>query len=122
VRGENQYGVPPLSLPPIDEQYDHRIASATSAARTSTSISPEELTQYEAVRLFIERARDVKADFDVTDENAHSIAEICVRLDGLPLAIELAAARVKMLPPQALLTRLSNRLDILTGGSRDAPA
>ena len=67
--------------------------------------------------LFIERARAVKADFAVSNANAPAVAEICVRLDGLPLAIELAAARVKLLPPQALLARLEQSLDLLTGGA-----
>ncbi len=80
------------------------------------------LSQYEAVALFIERARAVKADFAVTNANAPAVAEICVRLDGLPLAIELAAARAKLLSPQALLARLEQSLDLLTGGPRDAPA
>ena len=75
--------------------------------------------QYAAVRLFVERAQDVKAEFAVTNENAPAVAEICARLDGLPLAIELAAARIKLLPPQALLGRLESRLKLLTGGARD---
>src|SRR5205823_7538906 len=79
------------------------------------------LLQYEAVRLFIERARDVKPDFAVTNETAPAVAEICVRLDGLPLAIELAAARARLFTPPALLARLSNRLGVLTGGARDLP-
>ena len=82
----------------------------------------ERLTQYEAVRLFVERARAVKPDFEVTNENAPAVAEICARLDGLPLAIELAAARTELLPPQALLSRLGNRLKLLTGGARNLPA
>src|SRR5262249_28319506 len=91
----------------------------------------ERLTQYEAVRLFIERALAVRPDFAVTTENAPAVAEICVRLDGLPLAIELAAARSKLFPPQALLSRpgqavgpsrLDKRLALLTGGPRDLPA
>jgi tetratricopeptide (TPR) repeat protein len=73
------------------------------------------------VRLFIERAKSVKVDFEVTDESAPAVAEICVRLDGLPLAIELAAARIKMLPPKAILERLGSRLKLLTGGARDLP-
>ena len=105
VRGEKEYPVPPLSVP------DPRHLP-----------SLDELTQYEAVCLFIERATDVKPDFEVTNDNAPAVAEICVRLDGLPLAIELAAARVKMLPPEALLSRLSQRLKLLTGGARDLPA
>ncbi len=80
------------------------------------------MSQYEAVRLFIERAQAVKPDFTVTATNAPAVAEICFRLDGLPLAIELAAALVKMLPPQALLKRLEQRLPLLTGGARTLPA
>lgn len=105
IRGEYEYAVPPLSLP--DPKHLPPV---------------ERLTQYEAVRLFIERATAVKADFEITNSNAPAVAEICVRLDGLPLAIELAAARVKMLPPHVLLTRLSQRLKMLTGGARDLSA
>lgn len=103
--GEREYVVPPMSLPD-----------------PAHLPSLDRLTQYEAVRLFIERAQDVKLDFQVTNENAPSVAEICVRLDGLPLAIELAAARVRLFPPQALLSRLSNRLKVLTGGATNLPA
>jgi len=105
VYGEHEYVVPPLSLPDM---------------RRLPPI--ERLTQYEAVRLFIERAQAVRPDFAVTAENAPAIAEICVRLDGLPLAIELAAARGKLFPPRALLARLDRRLGLLTGGPRDLPA
>jgi predicted ATPase/class 3 adenylate cyclase len=80
------------------------------------------LSQYEAVALFIERARAVKPDFEVTSANAPAVAEICARLDGLPLAIELAASRSKLLSPQALLARLGQRLQLLTSSTRDAPA
>jgi predicted ATPase/class 3 adenylate cyclase len=104
VRGEKEYAVPTLSVPD-----PHRLPSL------------DKLTQYEAVRLFIERAADVKPDFEITNDNAPAVAEICVQLDGLPLAIELAAARIKMLPPEALLPRLSHRLKLLTGGARDLP-
>jgi len=75
-----------------------------------------------AVRLFLERARDVRPDFVVSTENATAIAGICARLDGLPLALELAAARLRMLTPQSLLARLQARLALLTGGNRDLPA
>ncbi len=105
VRGEREYPVPPLSLPDLRQ------------------LPPlEQLAQYEAMRLFVERATDVRPDFRLTAGNARAVAEICVRLDGLPLAIELAAARVRMLPPPLLLARLSRRLSLLTEGARDAPA
>ena len=71
--------------------------------------------------LFIQRALAVKPDFRVDNANAPAVAEICVRLDGLPLAIELAAARIKLLPPQAMLGRLGRRLELLRGGARDVP-
>jgi predicted ATPase/class 3 adenylate cyclase/Tfp pilus assembly protein PilF len=104
IYGEREYPVPPLSLPDPEQ------------------LPPlERLTQYEAVRLFIERARAIKPDFSVTNENAPAVAEICARLDGLPLAIELAAARVKVLTPQMILDRLSDRLKLLTSGARDLP-
>jgi predicted ATPase len=104
LRAEREYPVPPLSLP-----------------RRKPPPTADQLSQYEAVRLFIQRAQAVKPDFAVDNENAPAIAEICHRLDGLPLAIELAAARVRMLPPRALLARLGQRLPFLTGGARDAP-
>jgi predicted ATPase/class 3 adenylate cyclase len=105
VRGEREYPVPALALP------DHESIS-----------SLERLTQYEAVRLFIERAQAVRADFMVTNQNAPAVAEICYRLDGLPLAIELAAALVKLFTPSALLARLDRRLGVLTSNLRDLPA
>ncbi len=104
LRAEREYAVPPLGLP-----------------RRKPPPTLEQLSQYDAVRLFIERAQAVKADFAVDNESAPAVAEICWRLDGLPLAIELAAARIRMLPPQAMLTRLEQRLPFLTGGARDAP-
>jgi predicted ATPase/class 3 adenylate cyclase len=103
LRGEREYPLGPLPLPD-----------------PSHLPAPEGLTQYAAVALFIERAQEAKPDFAVTTANAPAIAEICARLDGLPLAIELAAARVKLLPPEALLARLSSQLKLLTGGARDA--
>jgi predicted ATPase/class 3 adenylate cyclase len=102
--GEHVYPVPPLTLPDLKRPP-----------------SLERLTQYEAVGLFVERARALKPDFKVTNESAPAVAEICVRLDGLPLAIELAAARITMLPPKAMLQRLTSRLKLLTGGARDLP-
>ena len=105
VRGEHEFVVPPLAVP------DPRCL-------------PDLLTlsDFEAVALFLQRAQAVKAEFHLTDANAKPIVEICVRLDGLPLAIELAAARVKLLSPEALLTRLMHQLTVLTGGMRDVPA
>ncbi len=113
LSGEREYAVPPLGLPP---------AAVRTLERSNVQTFEVEISQYEAVRLFIERAQAVKADFAVTNANAPAVAEICYRLDGLPLAIELAAARVKLFPPQALLARLGSRLKLLTGGARDLPA
>ncbi len=79
------------------------------------------LSQYEAVKLFIARAADADPAFAITNETAPAVAEICARLDGLPLAIELVAARVRSLSPETLLARLSNRLKVATGGARDLP-
>ncbi|MFQ5794857.1 MAG: AAA family ATPase [Candidatus Bipolaricaulia bacterium] len=107
VRGEHVFPVPPLALPEPDRK---------------RPLAIEYLMQYEAVRLFIDRAQAVKPDFAVTHENAPAVAEICIRLDGLPLAIELAAARITLLPPQVMLARLGSRLKLLTGGARDLPA
>jgi predicted ATPase/DNA-binding CsgD family transcriptional regulator/Tfp pilus assembly protein PilF len=104
LSGEYEFPVPPLGLP---------------TTRRHPSLS--EVASSPAVELFLRRARSVRPNFDLTEENAPVIIEICARLDGLPLAIELAAARCKVLSPQALLNRLSHRLDLLTGGPRDAP-
>jgi predicted ATPase/class 3 adenylate cyclase len=76
----------------------------------------------EAVQLFVDRAQAAQPDFRITDENAGSVDELCRRLDGLPLAIELATARLRLFPPQALVERLGDRLQLLRGGARDAPA
>jgi predicted ATPase len=105
LSGEHEFPVPPLALPDLTQL-----------------LSPETLTQQAAVRLFVLRTQAIQPTFHVTPANARAIAEVCVRLDGLPLAIELAAARAKLLPPQALLKRLSHRLLVLTGGAQDLPA
>ncbi|MDP8909304.1 MAG: tetratricopeptide repeat protein, partial [Chloroflexota bacterium] len=104
LRAEHEYLVPPLAtpnpmrLPPLSE-----------------------LAAIDSVALFVERAGAARHNFVLTAENAPAVAAICARLDGLPLAIELAAARVKTLPPKAILERLSSRLKLLTGGARDLP-
>jgi predicted ATPase len=85
-------------------------------------LSREQLAEYGAVQLFQARTQAVKADWTLTDANANAVAEICARLDGLPLAIELAAARCNLFTPEALLARLRSRLDLLTGGPLDQPA
>src|SRR5690606_37300058 len=84
---------------------------------------PADLLRFGSIRLFVDRVRSAKPDFALTDANAAAVAGTCVRLDGLPLAIELAAALVRMLPPEALLAGLETRpLDVLTGGAIDLPA
>lgn len=104
IYGEAEFGVPPLRLPDPRE------------------VPPDaSIVQYPAVALFVERARAVRPDFTVTDANAAAVAEICWRLDGLPLALELAAARIRILTPQAMAARIGHRLDIGVGGGRDRP-
>ena len=104
LSGEHEFPVPPLPVPPA------------GAARDAGTAG-----QYASVRLFTERAQAVAPGFRLTSQNVGAVAEICRRLDGLPLAIELAAARVRLLPPQALLARLGDPMGVLTGGPRDVP-
>jgi predicted ATPase/DNA-binding CsgD family transcriptional regulator len=104
VRGEQEYPLAPL-----------RLSDAGEAA------SVDALADVEAIRLFVERARAIRPGFELTDENASAVAGICTRLDGLPLAIELAAARIRFLGPEALLARLDRALPVLTGAPMDAP-
>ena len=105
VRGEREIPIRPLVLP-----------------QRHPRPSLELLTQFEAVRLFVERAQQANPDFAVDNANAPAVAELCHRLDGLPLAIELAAARIAVLSPMTLLARLEQRLPLLTGGARDLPS
>ena len=106
IRGEHLFAVPPLSLP----------------APGPENRSAATLGRYEAVQLFVDRAQEVKPDFRLSDTNAPVVADICRRLDGLPLAIELATARLRLFPLEALRQRLVSRLQVLTGGARDLPA
>ena len=120
ISGEHEYPVPGLPTPP-----DLAGLSALERANLSPrerDPEPEDLAMYESVRLFIARATAVRPDFAVTNENAPAVAAICARLRGMPLAIELAAARVKLLSPDAILARLTDQLSTLAGGSRDLPA
>jgi predicted ATPase/tRNA A-37 threonylcarbamoyl transferase component Bud32 len=105
VQEEHEFVLPPLALP--DSKAPHSLSS---------------LAEYPAVALFVQRAAAVKPGFGLTNENASAITEICARLDGLPLAIQLAAARIKLLPPAAIRNRLASRLHLLTSGARDLPA
>jgi hypothetical protein len=104
LSGEHEFPVPPLPVPP-----------------PGVSRDPADLQRYASVSLFAERAHAVVPGFELTEANAGAVAEICRRLDGLPLAIELAAARVRLLPPQALASRLDQRFSVLSSGARDLP-
>jgi predicted ATPase len=104
VVGEQEFAVPPLPLPDL-----------------RGPLQFDELMQCEAVRLFVERAVEVRPDFAITADNGPAVAAICHRLDGLPLALELGAVRVRSLTPSALLARLERALPLLTTGRRDAP-
>jgi predicted ATPase/DNA-binding CsgD family transcriptional regulator len=122
--GEFEFPVAPLSPPKASRGVEKPGALWASRGVDGSRLdsSPARSLASDAVALFVERARAVRGDFALTEENAGAVAEIVRRLDGLPLAIELAAARTKILSPQALLARLANRLQVLTGGARDLPA
>lgn len=104
LRGEQEFSVPPLGLPEPEDL-----------------VAPDDLGDYAAIALFVQRAHSVQAFFTLTTTNAPIVAAICRRLDGLPLALELAAARIRLLPPPALLSRLDNRLRLLSDGPTDLP-
>jgi predicted ATPase/DNA-binding CsgD family transcriptional regulator len=104
IQGEHEYLVPPLTVPDL-----HPLPSIDTLRLNA------------AMTLFMQRAQATRPDFQLTQANAKTIAEICVRLDGLPLAIELAASRIKLLSPQALLAKLQHRFNILTNGTHDLP-
>lgn len=105
VYGEHEYVVPPLTVPDLKRLPDL-----------------EQLRECSAVELFVARAQAIKPGFALSPENMYAVSEICVRLDGLPLAIELAAARIRLFSPQEMLARLTHRLTLLTGGGQDVPA
>ena len=105
LSGEHEFEVPPLPVPRLPREPGDGNGLAT----------------YPSVALFVQRAQAVRPDFHLGADNAGAVGEICARLDGLPLAIELAAARVKLLPPEAMVARLGRRLQLLTGGPRDVP-
>ena len=103
LSGEQVYPVPPLATPP-----------------DGSSPTVQDVGSVESVRLFVARGRSVRPDFQLTVENAAAVAAICRQLDGLPLAIELAASRLKVLSPGAILKRLGQMLELLTGGAADS--
>ncbi|HET8842262.1 MAG TPA: LuxR C-terminal-related transcriptional regulator, partial [Ktedonobacteraceae bacterium] len=105
LSAEYEFAVPPLAVPDLSQRLH----------------ASQDLAQVATVALFLERAQAIQADFQLTAANAHTVAAICTRLEGLPLAIELATARIKLLPPQALLRRLEHRLEVLTSGAQDLP-
>jgi len=109
LHGEHEFPLAPLELSNLAQMPDRP--------------SVERLSQFPGIALFVQRAQAIQPDFQLTTENAVAVAEVCARLDGLPLALELAAARIKLLPPQAILLQLQEAsLGLLTGGARDAPA
>jgi predicted ATPase/class 3 adenylate cyclase len=119
VSGEQEYPVPGLPAPPDTEHLSE--VDRLNLPRALREFDVDALTQFEAVRLFIARATSVKPGFAVTNANAPAVAGIAARLHGMPLAIELAAARVKLLAPDQILARLDHHLAVLTAGSRDLP-
>ena len=115
---EHEYSVPPMQLPVASPDGRRKTEDGRLHQQPATS----SLATVESVALFVASAQAVRPEFKLTDENAEDIAEICRRLEGLPLAIELAAARVRILSPAAMLRRLESRLGLLTGGPRNLPA
>ncbi|HET9680408.1 MAG TPA: hypothetical protein VFP19_00095 [Candidatus Limnocylindrales bacterium] len=119
VSGEHEYQVPGLPTPP--DPTDLSAMDRVRLGATNAAVDPQVLSTYEAVRLFIARATAVRPGFEVTNDNAPAVAAITARLHGMPLPIELAAARVKFLSPDAILGRLEDQLALLAAGSRDLP-
>jgi predicted ATPase len=119
VSGEQEF--PVLGLPVPRDILALSELEKLNLRRGDRDLAADEVSQYEAVRLFIARAVAVRPDFTVTNDNAPAVAGICARLHGMPLAIELAAARIKLLSPDAILARLEHQLGVLAAGSRDVP-
>jgi non-specific serine/threonine protein kinase len=131
--GEIQFGIPPLDLPPkIDQPFFEFQSTIFREVKETENFNPDQFLNYEAIRFFLARVRAVRPDFELTPKNLKAVTEICHRLDGLPLALELGASRLKLLTPQELLSRLKNnfsysgnepnRLALLTGGAKNLPA
>jgi predicted ATPase/class 3 adenylate cyclase len=119
ISGEQEYPVPGLPAPPDMSRLSE--LERLNLPRALREFDLETLGSFESVKLFVARAMSVRPDFMVTDANAPAVAQICARLHGMPLAIELAAARIKLLSPDQILARLEHHLAILTAGSRDLP-
>lgn len=115
IAGENELPISPLDIPPRE------MLPGTYPAGSPRAHPVDFIQRFDAILLYVERASSVLPGFCITDENATAVAEICIRLDGLPLAIELAARRVKTLPPEAILKHMSKRLDLANGGARNVP-
>ncbi len=119
ISGEREFPVPGLPAPPDTSRLS--VVERENLPVALAHPDPGSLSQYEAVRLFIARAVAARPGFSVTNENAPAVAQICARLQGMPLAIELAAARVRLLSPDEILRRLERQLGLLTSGARDLP-
>lgn len=119
LSGEHEFPLDGLAVPPDPDRLtpERRLGRAGAAL----AVEPERLLAYDAVRLFVERAIAARPSFGLDRSNAVTVARICARLDGMPLAIELAAARVRLLPPDAILSRLERQFELLASGARDAP-
>lgn len=118
--GEQEFSVPPLALPGLDFGFQN--IDADAPVPNQPRLDVKALIEFAAIELFCQRVKAVKPDFALTPANAADVAKICIGLDGLPLAIELAAARIKYFSPSALLARMKQRLTLLTGGAHDLPA
>lgn len=122
LKPEREFIVPPLALP-FDFGFGiWDLGLPVKNDQLQISNLKSKIEENESIKLFTERARAIKSNFSLTEDNAATVAEICVKLEGLPLAIELAAARIKILSPAQILERLENRLKMLTGGAKDLPA